>query len=112
MIAVEHLTKHFRDRTRNKIIAVDDSSFTVNDGEVVGLLGPNGAGKTTIMRLLATVLQPTAGLARIDGYDTRTHAREVRRRLGILPETWDCMSALRHASTCACSAGITISNRM
>ena len=88
MIAVEHLTKHFRDRTRNKIIAVDDSSFTVNDGEVVGLLGPNGAGKTTIMRLLATVLQPTVGLARIDGYDTRTHAREVRRRLGILPETW------------------------
>ena len=88
MIAVEHLTKHFRVRTRKKIVAVDDSSFTVNDGEVVGLLGPNGAGKTTIMRLLATVLQPTAGIARVDGYDTHTQAREVRRRLGILPETW------------------------
>jgi sodium transport system ATP-binding protein len=88
MIEVQHLTKQFKVGTFKKIIAVDDASFTVNDGEVVGLLGPNGAGKTTIMRLLATVLHPTQGIARVDGYDTHAHGREVRRRLGILPETW------------------------
>ena len=88
MIEVEHLTKQFKVKVFKKIVAVNDASFTVNNGEVVGLLGPNGAGKTTIMRLLATVLQPTQGTARVDQYDMRTHPREVRRRVGILPETW------------------------
>jgi len=88
MIEVEHLAKHFRVKIFKEFVAVDDVSFTVNNGEVVGLLGPNGAGKTTMMRLLATVLHPTKGVARVDGYDTHTQAREVRRRLGILPETW------------------------
>ena len=88
MIEVEHLTKQFKVKVFKKIVAVNDASFTVNNGEVVGLLGPNGAGKTTIMRLLATVLQPTQGTARVDQFDMRTHPREVRRRVGILPETW------------------------
>ncbi|MFN8411197.1 MAG: ATP-binding cassette domain-containing protein [Anaerolineales bacterium] len=88
MIEAEHLTKQFKVKIFKKIIAVNDASFTVNDGEVVGLLGPNGAGKTTMMRLLATVLHPTEGVARVDGFDTHTQSREVRRRLGILPETW------------------------
>ena len=88
MIEAEHLTKQFKVKVFKKFVAVDDVSFTVNDGEVVGLLGPNGAGKTTIMRLLATVLHPTRGIARVDGYDLRTHSREVRRRIGILPEMW------------------------
>lgn len=88
MIKVEHLTKEFRIKAFKKMTAVNDTSFTVNDGEVVGLLGPNGAGKTTIMRLFATVLTPTHGTAYIDGLDIRAHKREVRRRVGILPETW------------------------
>ena len=88
MIEVEHLTKQFKVKAFKKIVAVNDASFTVNNGEVVGLLGPNGAGKTTIMRLLATVLQPTQGTARVDQFDMRAHPREVRRRVGILPETW------------------------
>jgi len=88
MIEVEHLTKQFRVKLFKNIVAVNDASFSVNDGEVVGLLGPNGAGKTTIMRLLATVLTPTQGTAHMDGYDMRVHPREVRRRMGILPETW------------------------
>jgi len=88
MIEVEHLTKQFRVRVFKRFTAVQDATFTVKDGEVVGLLGPNGAGKTTIMRLLATVLHPTEGGARVDGYDTHAQAREVRRRVGILPETW------------------------
>ncbi len=88
MIKVEHLTKEFKVKLFKKITAVNDTSFTVNDGEVVGLLGPNGAGKTTMMRLLATMLTPTHGTAYVDEYDVHTHAREVRRRIGILPETW------------------------
>ncbi len=88
MIAVEHLSKEFRTKIFKKIEVVHDIGFTVQDGEVVGLLGPNGAGKTTIMRLLATVLRPTQGGGRVDGYDLRADAREVRRRIGILPETW------------------------
>jgi sodium transport system ATP-binding protein len=88
MINVEHLTKQFSIKVFKKIIVVNDTSFIVNDGEVVGLLGPNGAGKTTLMRLLATVLHPTHGTAKIDGFDIRLHSREVRRKIGILPETW------------------------
>jgi len=83
MIEVENIAKHFK-----KVKAVDGVSFKVNDSEVVGLLGANGAGKTTIMRLLGTVLQPTGGTARIQGYDVRQKPNEVRRVLGVLPEYW------------------------
>jgi sodium transport system ATP-binding protein len=87
MIEIENLSKQFRTKLFKKpFVAVDSVSFKVNDGEVVGLLGPNGAGKTTIMRLLATVLSPVNGTARIGGYDVRTHPADVRRVLGILPE--------------------------
>ncbi len=77
MIVVENVTKHFDD-----FVAVDDVSFTVNPGEIVGLLGPNGAGKTTTLRMLATLLQPTSGKVVIDGVDTRSDPIEVRRRIG------------------------------
>ncbi len=88
MIEVENLTKTFRQKWFKKLVAVDGVSFRVNDGEVVGLLGPNGAGKTTIMRLLATMLRPGDGTARVGGYDIRTQANRVRGILGILPEVW------------------------
>jgi sodium transport system ATP-binding protein len=88
MIEIENLTKQFRIKIFKKIVAVNDVSFKVNDGEVVGLLGSNGAGKTTIMRLLATVLHPTSGTARVDGHDVRHAGRKVRSVIGILPETW------------------------
>lgn len=83
MIEVEDLAKHFK-----KVKAVDGVSFRVRDGEVVGLLGANGAGKTTIMRLLGTVLQPTHGTARVQGYDVLHKPDDVRRVLGVLPEYW------------------------
>ncbi len=83
MIEVENIAKHFK-----KVKAVDGVSFKVRDGEVVGLLGANGAGKTTIMRLLGTVLQPTQGTARVQGYDVRQKPNDVRRVLGVLPEYW------------------------
>lgn len=77
MIIVKNVTKHF-----DEFVAVDDVSFTVNPGEIVGLLGPNGAGKTTTLRMLATLLQPTSGTVVIDGVDTHTDPLEVRRRIG------------------------------
>jgi sodium transport system ATP-binding protein len=88
MIEVENLTKTFRQKWFKKLTAVNGVSFRVTDGEVVGLLGPNGAGKTTIMRLLATMLRPGSGTARVSGFDVRTHANQVRGVTGILPEYW------------------------
>lgn len=88
MIEIENLTKQFRTKWFKSIVAVNDVSFQVRDGETVGILGPNGAGKTTIMRLLATMLHPTRGTARVGGYDVRSKPNDVRRILGILPEYW------------------------
>jgi len=81
MIAVSHLTKRFP-----KATAIDDISFTVEQGEIVGFLGPNGAGKSTTMRVLAGYLPPTHGEARIATFDVVRDSLEVRRRIGYLPE--------------------------
>jgi len=82
VIEVQGLTKRFK-----KLTAVDNVSFTCRDGEVFALLGPNGAGKTTLLRLLATVLEPSAGTAQVDGLDVRRHGGKVRARIGLLVET-------------------------
>jgi len=84
MIEVEHLSKVFDDPKRGEVVAVHDLSFCVGRGEIVGLLGPNGAGKTTALRMLCTVLKPTAGTARVAGFDVVREASEVRRRIGFL----------------------------
>src|SRR5262245_18498898 len=82
MIKVEGLTKRY---ARN--IAVDNISFEVEKGQIVGFLGPNGAGKTTTMRVLTCFLPPTSGAARVAGFDVLEQPMEVRRRIGYLPET-------------------------
>ncbi|MDY6877558.1 MAG: ATP-binding cassette domain-containing protein [Chloroflexota bacterium] len=82
MIKALGLAKHFKE-----LAAVDEVSFTCHDGEVFGLLGPNGAGKTTLLRLLATILEPTAGTAMVDGLDVRQESAQVRARIGLLVET-------------------------
>src|SRR5262245_21157485 len=84
MIEVTGLSKWFAGPARRKTIAVNGVSFHVDAGEVFGLLGPNGAGKTTTLRILGTVLQPSAGSARVAGFDTATQGAEVRRRVGYL----------------------------
>src|SRR2546427_13143967 len=66
--------------------AVDDLSFEVGPGEIVGLIGPNGAGKTTTLRSLAGILRPTSGTVRIDGHDIVEDALEAKRRLAFMPD--------------------------
>jgi sodium transport system ATP-binding protein len=84
MVIVEGLTKVFREGRPGEVRAVDGVSFEARPGEVFGLLGPNGAGKTTTLRMLSTVLRPTAGRVAIDGVDAAARPDEVRRRLGFL----------------------------
>lgn len=81
MITVRGLTKRY-----GEICAVDELSFDVARGEVVGFLGPNGAGKTTTMRMLTGSLAATAGTVHVDGHDVRTRPAKVKERVGYLPE--------------------------
>ena len=87
MIEVKGLSKTFG--WRNAVTAVDDISFRVERGATHGLLGLVNAGKTTTMRMLATTLRPTAGTVSIDGFDTVRQTREVRKKIGYMPETTD-----------------------
>ncbi|HLL04926.1 MAG TPA: ABC transporter ATP-binding protein [Myxococcaceae bacterium] len=82
MIEVRNLTKRYRDR-----IAIEGLSFSVNEGEILGFLGPNGAGKSTTMKILTGFLPPSAGTARVAGFDVFEQPLEVKRRIGYLPET-------------------------
>lgn len=86
MIETGGLTKQFLISGREPLTAVDGVSLEVHAGEVLALLGPNGAGKTTTLRMLAAILQPTTGWARVAGCDVVAQAAEVRRRVGVLTE--------------------------
>src|SRR5215204_3185446 len=96
MIEVAGLCKTFRDPAGEPVRAVDGVSFTARAGEVLGLLGPNGAGKTTTLRILCTLLKPTAGTARVAGYDVVRQPGLVRQYVGFLSATtgvYDRMTA-------------------
>jgi ABC-2 type transport system ATP-binding protein len=82
MIEVTGLTKRYRDR-----IAVDDLTFSVPEGEILGFLGPNGAGKSTTMKILTGFLPATSGTVKVAGFDVFEEPYEVKRRIGYLPET-------------------------
>jgi ABC-2 type transport system ATP-binding protein len=82
MIKVEGLTKRYARK-----VAVDNISFEVEKGQIVGFLGPNGAGKTTTMRVLTCFMPPTSGSATVAGFDVLEQSMEVKRRIGYLPET-------------------------
>ena len=84
MIEVQKLRKTFQDRKRGEIPAVKEISFTCPPGKVFGLLGRNGAGKTTTLRMLATILVPTSGTAKVAGHDIIQHPADVRRAIGYL----------------------------
>ena len=80
-VDVRALTKRFGDFT-----AVNEISFSVREGEIFGLLGPNGAGKSTLIRMLTTLMAPTAGSASVGGADIIRDADTVRRTIGVIPQ--------------------------
>lgn len=92
MIRVENLTKRFGATT-----AVDNLSFEVERGEIVGFLGPNGAGKTTTMRILSGFVTPTGGSVKIDGLDVMKESIEIRRKIGYMPENVPLYTDMRVA---------------
>ena len=94
MIVTENLTKAFDDQ-----VAVDRLSLEISQGEVFGFLGPNGAGKTTTIRMLTALIAPTAGSARVGGYQVGSEDKQIRRNVGILTESpglYDRLSAMRN----------------
>jgi ABC-2 type transport system ATP-binding protein len=80
-VEVDGLTKRFGD-----FCAVDGLTFSVKHGEVFGLLGPNGAGKSTLIRMLTTLVPPTAGSVRVNGFDVATQPNDVRKAIGVIPQ--------------------------
>ena len=82
MIVVNNLRKYFGD-----VKAVNGVSFEARDGQITGLLGPNGAGKTTTLRMLYSLLPPDSGEIRIDGLDPTRDAMEIKRTLGVVPDS-------------------------
>ena len=84
MIEVNNLKKIFFDKKRGKVKAVNGIDLHCRKGEIFGLLGPNGAGKTTTLRILATMLKPTAGEVSVNGYDVIKEAHQVRESIGFL----------------------------
>jgi ABC-2 type transport system ATP-binding protein len=105
MIQVENLTKVYGD-TR----AVDDVTFNVRKGEVLGFLGPNGAGKSTTMKILTCYLAPTGGRAKVAGFDVFDDSLEVRKHIGYLPEDtplYKDMTVLEYLQFAAAMRGMT-----
>lgn len=94
MLKVAGLVKYYK-----KTLAVDNLSFGVGDGEIVGLLGPNGAGKTTILRCVTGIVQMTEGTVEIDGIDLAKNEEEVKRRIAFVPEVptpYELLTVLEH----------------
>lgn len=84
MIQVDNLTKYYDDVGQDRFYAVNQISFRAEAGEIFALLGPNGAGKTTTLRILSTMLRPSAGKVSVAGYDVLTASSEVRRNIGLV----------------------------
>ena len=104
IIQVNNLSKHYKD-----IKAVDDISFSVNQGEIYGFLGQNGAGKSTTIRMLLTLIEPTQGRIEIFGSDLLTHRKEILRQVGAIiekPDLYKYLTALENLSIFAKLSGI------
>ena len=109
-IEVENLVKRFGD-----FVAVDCLNFSVEHGEVFGLLGPNGAGKSTLIRMLTTLVLPSAGSARVNGFDVVRSATEVRQSIGVIPQAMTSdldLSAVENMSIFAKLYGIPREKRV
>ena len=109
IISVAHLSKTFKD-----IIAVDDLSFSVPQGEVYGFLGQNGAGKSTTIRMLLTLVEPTDGQIRIFDLDLKKHRKEILKRVGAIvekPDVYRYLSGLENLRLFAAMSGVKVSDR-
>ncbi|MBK9382827.1 MAG: ABC transporter ATP-binding protein [Chitinophagaceae bacterium] len=109
IIEVKHLTKYFRD-----LRAVNDLSFTVQEGQVYGFLGQNGAGKSTTIRMLLTLIKPTSGSIEIFGLDLQKHRKEILRQVGAIierPDLYKYLTALENLRIFAAMSGIKISEK-
>jgi ABC-2 type transport system ATP-binding protein len=109
MIEVQGLTKRY-----GRALAVDNISFHISKGEVVGLLGPNGAGKTTTMKILTCFISASAGQASIAGFDTFDNPLEVRKQIGYLPESCPLyldMDVISYLQFCAEVRGVASDRR-
>ena len=81
MIQVENITKKY-----GSFVAVNDISFEIDEGEIVGFLGPNGAGKSTTMNMITGFIEPTSGRIIVDGYDISKKPKKAKRQIGYMPE--------------------------
>jgi ABC-2 type transport system ATP-binding protein len=109
MIEIKKLTKTF-----GSLVAVDHLDLFIGAGDIFGFIGPNGAGKTTSMRILVTLLEPTYGTALIDGLDVTKKGREVRRRVGYMPDfmgVYDDLKVFEYLEFFAAAFGIEYSKR-
>ncbi|MEY2408648.1 MAG: type transport system ATP-binding protein [Verrucomicrobiota bacterium] len=104
MISLQQLTKRFGAQT-----AVDELSFEVPAGQIVGLLGPNGAGKSTTLKMLTGMIEPSAGTATVCGFDLQRDTLEVKRRIGFVPESgavFESLTGLEYLEMVAALYGI------
>ncbi len=109
IIHVKGLTKQFKE-----VKAVDNLSFSVNEGEVYGFIGQNGAGKSTTIRMLLTLVEPSAGEIRIFGLELKKHRREILRQVGAIierPDLYKYLTALENLRLFATMSGIKISEK-
>ena len=109
MIEIKKLTKTF-----GSLVAVDHLDLFIGAGDIFGFIGPNGAGKTTSMRILVTLLEPTSGMAFIDGLDVRKKGKEVRRRVGYMPDfmgVYDDLKVFEYLEFFAAAFGIEYRKR-
>ena len=109
MIDIKKLTKTF-----GNLVAVGDLDLHIEVGDIFGFIGPNGAGKTTTMRILVTLLEPTHGSAFIDGLDVTRKGKEVRRRVGYMPDfmgVYDDLKVFEYLEFFAAAFGIEYSKR-
>lgn len=109
MIEIKKLTKNF-----GNLVAVDELDLSIGAGDIFGFIGPNGAGKTTTMRILVTLMEPTSGSAFIDGLDVTKKGKDVRRRVGYMPDfmgVYDDLKVFEYLEFFAAAFGIEYGKR-